>query len=361
VKLVVVVGVRPQFIKLAPLLEELRSRHSVTIVNTGQHYERSLSEDLFSDLRTGRPDVLLEIHRGSRIARLSKGISELEVEIDRMDSPDAMVVIGDSDPAYTGSVVANVLGLPLAHVEAGLRSGDQDQPEERNRIVIDAASSICFAPSPNCADNLHREGKRNVVTSGDLHLDALRWTMRKEIGAAPGRRADSLNDGFVLVTTHRAATLASEAKLEAVVTALMKLDMNVVWLAHPSARIRLEETGLLARIMADSRFKVLGPQTHSQFVRLLRSASLVMTDSGGAQREAYFLRSRCVVLRSHTEFPETIGEGHGLLVEPGTSDLYEAAQELLRRPVGEPDLESFGSGHAARRISETLERLDHSS
>jgi UDP-N-acetylglucosamine 2-epimerase len=361
VKLVIVVGVRPQFIKLAPLLEELRSRHTVKIVNTGQHYERSLSEDLFSDLRTSRPDVLLDSHRGSRIVRLSKAMCDLEVEIGRTDSPDAVLVLGDSDPAYTGSLVANVLGLPLAHIEAGLRSGDLDQPEERNRIVIDAASFLCFAPSPNCANNLRREGKRNVVMSGDLHLDALQRTMREEVGVDQGRHADPSDGGFVLVTTHRAATLASDFKLEAIVGALIKLDMDVVWLAHPSARKRLEKTGLMARVTADPRFTVLGPQSHSEFVRLLRGASLVMTDSGGAQREAYFLRTRCLVLRSHTEFPETIGDGHGLLVEPGTGDLYSAAQELLHRPVGAPDLEAFGSGHAALRISEGLELLVQSS
>lgn len=343
-----VVGNRPQFIKSAPLSEALRAAGiDEVVLHTGQHYDRELSQVFFEELELGPPRYELGAGSGShaeQTARMLPGIEEAVLA----EEPDAVLVYGDTNSTLAGALAAAKLLVPVAHVEAGLRSFDRTMPEEVNRVVVDGISSLLFAPSDLAVANLRREGIiEGVRQVGDVMADANRRLAPlarerskalEEVGVEPG--------AYVVLTLHREANTRPTA-LAAVADALGRLEEPVVFPAHPRAQKALDEAG----IELAPHVRLLPPAGYLDFAALASQARVVATDSGGVQKEAYWYGVPCVTLRSTTEWVETLEAGWNVLV--GT-DPDRIAAALADPPRRDERPELYGDGRAAERIAEHL-------
>jgi len=350
-KLVTVVGARPQFVKAAMLSRVLRLRHTEVLVHTGQHYDDLLSDVFFRDLGLATPDLNLGVGSASHAVQTARMLEGLGAVLER-ERPDAVVVFGDTNSTLAGALAAAKLGLPLAHVEAGLRSYDRSMPEEINRVVTDHVATHLFCPTANAVACLRREGICNgVFEVGDLMYDALKASLarvepeedvlRERYGVAAG--------GYYLATVHRQANTDDPEALRALFGALGALDAQVLVPLHPRTR------GALAagNVAVATNVRLLPPVGYIEMLALERGARAILTDSGGVQREAYFLGVPCVTLREESEWPETLAGGWNVLAGQDRDRILAAA----RRPRPEaPPAPSFGDGNAATRIVEILER-----
>jgi len=346
-----VIGNRPQFIKAAAVSRRLRERHDETLVHTGQHYDDEMSQVFFEELGVPAPDVEMGIGSGTNAAQTARMLSGLEPVL--ADSrPDLVLVYGDTNSTLAGALAAAQSQLPLAHVEAGMRSFDRAMPEETNRVLTDHVSSLLFCSTQTAVRNLENEsaiGEKHLV--GDVMADvslafapiaADRSTALADAGVTAGE--------YLLVTAHRAGNVDIPERLERLVGLLERLDGDVVFPLHPRTAKRLEETGLRARV--ETATTVTAPLGYLDFLELARNARAVLTDSGGVQKEAYLLGTPCITLRDTTEWVETVEAGWNVLVDLDA----DAALSALERPVptGErPDL--YGGGHAGERIRDVLD------
>jgi UDP-GlcNAc3NAcA epimerase len=346
-----VVGARPQFVKAAMLSRELRQRHEEVLVHTGQHYDDLMSDVFFRDLGLPEPDQNLGVgsaSQGAQTARMLEGLEAAIVE----RRPDRVIVFGDTNSTLAGALAAVKLAVPVAHVEAGLRSFDRSMPEEINRVVTDHVASLLFCPTSNAARLLAQEGITDGVhVTGDLMYDAMLATlplvMRREAAVLEGLR---LSKGeYYLATVHRQSNTDNPGVLRRLFHALACLDMPVVLPLHPRTREAARE----ASIVAGESVRVTEPVGYVEMVALERNARAVLTDSGGVQREAYFLEVPCVTLRAESEWPETLRDGWNALA--GSDPAKIAAAASRPRPTT-PPARVFGDGHAAARIVEILER-----
>ena len=343
-----VVGNRPQFVKSAPLSVALaKARIDEIVLHTGQHYDRELSAVFFDELGLTPPDYQLDAGSGThaeQTARMLPGIERAVLERE----PDAVVVYGDTNSTLAGGLAAAKVGAPVAHVEAGLRSFDRTMPEELNRVVVDSLSTLLFCPTDVAVANLRREGRTDGVHQvGDVMYDANltlaplareRSSALAEAGVEPGR--------YVLATVHREANVRPEP-LRALADGLGRLEEPVVLPAHPRTRLLLEGE----RIELGPQVVLLPPVGYLDFAALASQARVVVTDSGGVQKEAYWYRVPCVTLRTATEWVETVEAGWNTLV--GTDpELLVAAVREARAPGEHPDL--YGDGRAADRIADLL-------
>ena len=348
------VGTRPQFIKAAPVSRALRAAGlDETLVHTGQHYDPRLSRKFFDELQLPAPELNLQVGSDSHACQIARMLERLEdVFLERR--PDAVLVYGDTNSTLAGALAAAKLGLPLAHVEAGLRSFDRSMPEELNRILTDHASDLLFCPTATAVENLRREGiARGVSLPGDVLLDAMRLFQRQApdalgaLGLKPRR--------YLLATIHRPANRDDAAVLARLMDILAALEEPVLFPMHPGTRARLnEQTALLKRLAAARRLRILEPAGYLEMLALERDARLILTDSGGVQREAFFLGVPCVTLREATEWVETVRSGWNVLVGSDPEKL-RAAVGKRDWPAGPPPA-CFGDGRAAERIASELAR-----
>ena len=374
-KIVSVVGTRPQLIKAAALLPALRARHRDVFVDTGQHWDERMAGTFFAELGLPRPDHALGIGGGGHAAQTGRMLLALE-PILVSERPDAVLVYGDTNSTLAGSLAAAKLGIPVAHVEAGLRSFDRRMPEEINRVVADHLATWCFAPTPAGVANLAAEGiTAGVVETGDLMQDLAARVAAEIRGAdALGPAGDALAaagasdlaaalrpGGFVLATIHRAENRETPALAAwpAILGDAARLDRPVILALHPGTRVALEGAG----IVLPPGVRVVEPLGYRTSLTLQLHAAAVITDSGGVQREAAWLGTPCLVLRSTTEWVEAVADSAGRMVVIGL-DRARAAHELARlapattsealaRARAETlDLSPAG---AARRIVEALE------
>jgi len=343
-----VIGNRPQFIKSAPLSEALRTTGIADVVlHTGQHYDPELSQVFFEELELAPPRYHLETGSASHARQTALMLPGIEDAI-LAEEPDAVLVYGDTNSTLAGGLVAAKLHVPVAHVEAGLRSFDRRMPEEVNRVLVDALSSALFAPSDVAVANLRREGVvEGVRQVGDVMADANRRlaplarersTALADTGLEPGR--------YVVLTLHREANTTPEA-LRAVAEGLAALDEPVVFPTHPRTRAALEGAG----IELPERVRLLPPLGYLDFAALTSQARVVATDSGGIQKEAYWYGVPCVTLRDTTEWVETVEAGWNRLV--GT-DPGRIAAALADPPRASERPQLYGDGRAAERIAEHL-------
>jgi UDP-GlcNAc3NAcA epimerase len=350
-KIVSVVGARPQFVKAAVVSEQLR-RVGVqeVMIHTGQHYDANMSDAFFDALGIPAPRYNLGIGGGAHGEMTGRQLIEIERRL--MDEkPQAVLVYGDTNSTLAGALAAVKLHIPIAHVEAGLRSFNTRMPEEINRIVTDRISAVLFTPSRLASDNLRAEGVADsqIVEVGDVMYDAaLRY------GNAPAAGGDGRP--FFLVTIHRAENTDSPQRLRAIVDALVQLgrDARVVFPVHPRTRQVLVRSELW-HVLAE-RVELVDPVGYVEMLALMRGARAVLTDSGGVQKEAYFVGTPCVTLRDETEWKETLELGWNTLV----TDLAVPAivSAALAAKVPPPsDLRPYGDGHAADRIAEYLHRM----
>ncbi|MBD0290445.1 MAG: UDP-N-acetylglucosamine 2-epimerase (non-hydrolyzing) [Thermoleophilia bacterium] len=343
-----VVGNRPQFVKAAPLSEALaRSGIEEVVLHTGQHYDPELSAVFFTELTLPEPAYRLGVGSGSHAAQTGTMLPGIEAAI-LAEEPDAVVVFGDTNSTLAGALAAVKVHVPVAHVEAGLRSYDRRMPEEVNRVVVDALSTLLLCPSETAVENLRREGIVDGVREvGDVMYDAnvMLAPLARERSSALAEAGVEAGS-YVLATVHRESNTEPPA-LAALASGLRRIDEPVVFPVHPRTRAVLEEEGIDLGVSAS----LLPPLGYLDFAALASSARVIVTDSGGVQKEAYWYGVPCVTVRETTEWPETVSAGWNTLVG-GDPERLAAAVSEARRPALQPPL--YGDGRAARRIADLV-------
>jgi UDP-N-acetylglucosamine 2-epimerase len=352
VRIATIVGNRPQFVKAAAVSRQLRAVHEELLVHTGQHYDDELSKVFFEELEVPAPDRELGVGSGTAAEQTARMLAALEPVL-REWAPDLVLVYGDTNSTLAGALAAAQLHLAVAHVEAGMRSGDWSMPEELNRVLTDHASDLLLCSTPTAVANLEREGAHGrVELVGDVMADVSlafasvaeeRSRALEQHGVTPGE--------YLLVTAHRAGNVDDPERLRRLVELLEALPTTAVFPLHPRTRARLESAGMLERLAAAEQLKLVAPLGYLDFLVLARNARAILTDSGGVQKEAYLLGTPCITLRNTTEWVETVEQGWNVLVDLNR----EAALSALQRkpPAGErPEL--YGGGHAAERICDVL-------
>jgi UDP-GlcNAc3NAcA epimerase len=346
-----VIGNRPQFVKAAAVSGPLRARHEEVLLHTGQHYDDELSAVFVRELGVPAPERELGISGGSNTSQTARMLRELAGVVEEL-GPELVLVYGDTNSTLAGALAGAQAGRPVAHVEAGMRSFDRSMPEELNRVLTDHLSDLLLCPSATAAENLRREGARGAVEEvGDVMVDvaalfAPRARERLDVleahGVAPGE--------YVVATAHRPGNVDDPERLERLVELLLGLPLPVVLPLHPRTRRRLEETGLLARLEAGDGVRLGPPLGYLEFTALLCHARAVLTDSGGVQKEAYLARVPCVTLRDTTEWVETVEAGWNVLVDLDA----DAARAALDRPPPSEHPPLYGYGRAGERVAAAL-------
>ena len=359
-KVLTVVGARPQFVKAGPVSRALRQRHNELLIHTGQHYDDAMSAAFFRDLEIPAPDVNLEVgsalhgeQTGEMLRRLEPVMMEHE--------PDWVLVYGDTNSTLAAAVVASKVTYPdgrrpqLAHVEAGLRSFNRAMPEERNRVVADHLADLLLAPTTAALEHLTREGLgERAEQVGDVMVDAWNWAAERSAAHLPEEAA--ARPGYVLLTLHRAENVDDPGRLSVLIEALAasaeELGAPVIFPVHPRTRAALDRHGL----GLPANVTAVEPVGFLEMVALERGARVVATDSGGVQKEAYLAGAPCVTLRTETEWVETVQAGWNRVVggDPGALREALADRAFLAGDRPRPDL--YGDGHTAARIVAALER-----
>jgi len=353
-KVLTVVGARPQFIKAAPVSRALRLANITEfLVHTGQHYDRQMSDVFFAELGIPAPDLNLNVGSGNHAAQTGAMLAGLERTI-LEQKPDWVLVYGDTNSTLAGALAAAKLHVPVAHVEAGLRSFNRRMPEEINRVVADALATILFVPTEAGRQNLLREGvaEDRICWTGDVMFDAM--LMFREHAARPSCALDHLglrNTPFVLATVHRAENTDDPARLKAIIEGLRAVaaTVRVILPLHPRTRARLEELPQLET----EPLEIIEPVGFVDMIGLEMAAQVIATDSGGVQKEAFFHSVPCVTLRGETEWTELVELGWNRLVPALGADTI-ARTILAARGVKGRAAMPYGDGHASKRIANTL-------
>ena len=340
-----VVGARPQFIKAAPVSRVLRRTHEEVLVHTGQHYDDNMSDVFFRELEIPEPDINLGVGsgpHGAQTGAMMAGIEKVALEV----KPDWVLVYGDTNSTVAAALVAAKLHIRVAHVEAGLRSFDRRMPEEVNRVLTDHVSDLLLCPTEVAIHNLAREGiDHGVHLVGDVMYDAFLFNLEaarqrdgvfKQLGLAPG--------AFALATIHRAENADDPKRLGSILEGIDGSGMEVILPLHPRTRARLNGA-------PPARIRVVDPVGYLDMLALEAAAAVIITDSGGVQKEAYFLSKPCVTLRDRTEWTETVEAGWNVVVDSDSDQIAEAMRAF--RPSGvHPNL--YGDGHASEKIAGLL-------
>ena len=361
IKVLIIVGARPNFMKAAPICAEMRrrpERFSVKVVHTWQHYDAAMSDAFFADLGLPEPDFHLGVGSASHTVQTARIMIAFEpiVEAER---PDWVLVVGDVNSTLACALVCAKLGVRVAHVEAGLRSGDRTMPEEINRIVTDAFADLLLTPSPDADENLRREGVRveKIRLVGNVMIDSLFDNVERAKASNVREELGLVENGYAVLTMHRPSNVDERETLEPLVDALVEIaeGIPVVFPVHPRTRAKLDEFGLAERIER-SKLKLIPPLGYLDFLRLYSGARFVITDSGGLQEETTALGIPCLTIRENTERPVTVEMGTNRIVGTDPQRLKAAAREIL---TGEPaaadkKIPPLWDGHAAVRICDAL-------
>lgn len=347
-KIVSVVGARPEFIQATPVSRALREKHQEILIHTGQHYDYLMSQTFFDDLGIPAPDYNLEVGSGLHGQQTGEILARME-EVFLKEKPDIVIVRGDTNSTVAGALAASKLQIPTVHIEAGERSYDRRMPEEINRLVSDCLADRHFCVSQTAVRQLAAEGITNsVYWVGDVMLDAMqqnRPIARKKSTILA--QLDLKPNSYVLVTVHRAANTDDPVRLKNIIDTLNQVSETVVFPAHPRTR------KVLAQLGTDfaPHVKLIEPVGYFDMMMLEESARLIATDSGGVQREAYFFSRPCLTLRDETEWSETVATGWNRLVgvEP---ELILASWTNFTPPTEQPPI--FGDGTAGQRIAQIL-------
>jgi UDP-N-acetylglucosamine 2-epimerase len=358
VRVLTVVGARPQFVKAAPVSRALRTAHTEILVHTGQHYDEVMSAAFFRDLQIPEPDVNLEVGSGSHGAMTGEMIRRLEPVV-LAQRPDGVLVYGDTNSTLAAAIVTSKVAYPdgsrpwLTHVEAGLRSFNRAMPEERNRIVADHLSDLLLAPTAVAMAHLAREGLEDrAELVGDVMVDAHRWAAERAEAHLPVVARE--HDRYLLLTLHRAENVDDPARFTRMLSGL-DIGIPVIFPVHPRTRAVLERGlhGLPANVIP------IDPVGYLEMVALEARAHAIATDSGGVQKEAYLSGVPCITLRSETEWDETVEAGWNRVVDADPTAIAAAlADEGFMRRERPRRAELYGDGDAARRIVAAIESLN---
>jgi len=349
-KILSVVGARPQFIKAAPVGRALRQAGvAEVLLHTGQHYDRTMSEVFFNELGIPKPEYNLGVGSGSHAAQTAAMLTGIE-DVILKEEPDTLLIYGDTNSTLAGALAAAKLGVPVAHVEAGLRSFNRSMPEEINRVVADSLSMQLFCPTGVAAANLQREGiTAGIHIVGDVMYDAVLWAVEHSGSGASSilSRLGLTNKGYLLATIHRASNTDDSANLSAIVSTLNASGEKVVFPVHPRTRKALDTAG----IALSDNIVAIEPVSYLEMLALEGHARAILTDSGGVQKEALWLAVPCVTLREETEWVETVECGWNTLA--GT-DPHKILATLQAPPPSTTPPQVYGDGHAAERIASIL-------
>jgi UDP-N-acetylglucosamine 2-epimerase (non-hydrolysing) len=345
-----IVGARPNFMKVAPVLNALKERQGVeqTLIHTGQHYDVNMSDVFFQQLGIPAPDVNLAVGSGSHAKQTAEIMTRLEpVLLER--KPDLVLVYGDVNSTVATALVCAKLEIRLGHVEAGLRSFDRSMPEEINRLVTDQLADLLFTPSPDGDENLRKEGiaAEKIFRVGNVMIDSL----VRLLPAALETSRDGLPDRYALVTLHRPANVDGSARLRGILESLLEVnrDLAVIFPAHPRTRKRIADFGLQA-----GQLRVLDPLPYLDFLALQARATVVITDSGGIQEEATYLHVPCLTVRENTERPITVTMGTNVLVGRDAAKLRAELAKVLAGKAKKGVVPPLWDGHTGERIADVV-------
>ena len=357
IKIVTIVGARPQFIKASAVSSAIARAGNLTelIVHTGQHYDASMSEVFFEELGIPKPSFNLGIGSGSHGAQTGAMLTAIEAVL-VSERPDAVLVYGDTNSTLAGALAAVKLHVPIAHVEAGLRSFNTKMPEEINRVLTDRVSTLLFCPTLAATEHLRAEGIVDGVRHvGDVMFDVALRTADKAEKQSRFREDAALPDkAFVLATLHRAENTDDPRRLGAIIEGLSVIGRQwpVVFPVHPRTRKAMAAAG----ITPGGNLRLIDPVGFVDMVWLERHARLIVTDSGGVQKEAYFHRTPCVTVRTETEWTETVDAGWNCLADPGdAAAIRRAAETMLEPTTSRSEIAEYGTGDAAGRIVSALQ------
>jgi len=350
-KILTVVGARPQFIKAGTLSREFQKHNSIKeiIVHTGQHYDSNMSDIFFQEMKIKEPDYLLSVEsksHGAMTGEMMKKIEKVALE----EKPDIILVYGDTNSTLAGALVGAKLHIPIAHVEAGLRSFNMRMPEEINRILTDRVSRWLFCPTKRAIKNLEKEGFREfeckVILSGDIMYDGVLFYQKY----AKRPKNIDIEDEFILCTIHRAENTDSKERLENIFKALKEIAQNIqiILPLHPRTKKIIQTLNI-----DTSNLTLIEPVGYLQMVWLLQNTKLVITDSGGLQKEAFFFKKRCVTLRDETEWVELVDEGFNILTGANRENILKGYKEILKREL-DFNRNLYGNGDSSKIVVEEL-------
>jgi UDP-N-acetylglucosamine 2-epimerase len=345
-KVILVVGTRPQIIKSQPIVKELLSKKmKLQIIHTGQHYDYEMSKSFFKELEIKDPDLNLGIKKGSSIQQLSQIIQKLEKPLLAFN-PDYVLVPGDTRSALGAGICASRLGLKLVHIEAGARSNDFTLEEEVNRRIIDQSSRVLFAPTKHCLDNLKKEkvlGKSYFT--GDSMYDVF-LEFQKKLNL----KKDKKNQ--ILMTIHRKANIENYSKIKRIINLanqITKLGYKVIFPVHPHTEKQLKEFHI-----SINKINTIKPVNYSKILSLLAESKMMITDSGGLQKEAYWMNTPCITIRKSTEWIETLKKDHNILLDSITDSSVKIVTKILSQKISDVKISEFGDGHASKKMVSLL-------
>ena len=351
-KIVSIVGARPQFIKCAPLSRLIRKEYEEILVHTGQHYDIGMSDVFFDELDIPKPDYNLGIGSDSHAAQTGKMLIEIEKILLR-EKPDLVLVYGDTNSTLAGVLAASKLHIKTAHVEAGLRSFDRDMPEEINRVLTDHISGLLFCPTETAVSNLKKEGiTKGVYNVGDVMLDSLVYNIKiAEQKATILEDLDLNSKEYMVATVHRASNTDIFENLSSIVNAFFDAGILIVFPMHPRTEKFLKQYGLWDKLR--EKVKVIPPLGYLEMLKLMAHAKKILTDSGGVQKEAYMLGVPCITMRENTEWVETIEDGWNVLVGADYEKIMDA---ILNFEGAKVRGNIFGTGSASQEICYILKK-----
>jgi UDP-N-acetylglucosamine 2-epimerase (non-hydrolysing) len=359
-RVVLLGGARPNFMKIAPLIRVIEKHNSssgtnrikTTLVHSGQHYDHEMSQIFFQDLELPKPDIYLRVGSGTHSEQIGKTMMGLE-KVLLEEAVDLVVVVGDVNSTLAGALAAVKSGVPVAHVEAGLRSYDRTMPEEINRLLTDAISDYLFTPSPDANDNLGKEGvpAERIFLVGNVMVDSLLHNMERIKGSQILSLLEVAKKGYALLTMHRPSNVDSGESLLRIGEAIKEISLRIpiIFPIHPRTRKNIEKLRLKG-LFENESVLLIEPLGYLDFLKLTMDAKFVMTDSGGIQEETTVLKIPCLTLRDSTERPITITQGTNTLVGSKTSAIVEEATKILDSKGKKGQIPSLWDGRTAERI-----------
>lgn len=357
-KILTVIGARPQFVKAAALNREFAKHSDIEeiLVHTGQHFDANMSDIFFDEMEIPKPKYNLDINsvgHGAMTGRMLEGIEEILLK----EKPDLLLVYGDTNSTIAGALAAKKLHIKVAHVEAGLRSFNMEMPEEVNRILTDRISDYLLCPTQTAVDNLMKEGYKNINTiiekTGDVMQDAANFYAQKSEQKSTIVKEINLNK-YILTTLHRAENTDDKERLSNIVEALNEIHQTIcpiVLPLHPRTKKKLESFKLELKV------KIINPVGYFDMIELIKNSSLVMSDSGGLQKEAFFFKKNCVTMRDQTEWVELITADVNVLVGANKNQIIQQSKKMLNK-ISDFTLDLYGNGMASKNIAETIIKLE---
>lgn len=354
-KIVTVIGARPQFIKAAMVSKHLRKHHEEYLVHTGQHFDYNMSRVFFEEMGLPKPNINLEIREVKNTLQVAKMMMKL-TSVYEKQKPDLILVYGDTNSTLAGALSARQHNIPVAHIEAGLRSHDLTMPEEQNRILTDRISEVLFCPTDAAVNELKKEGITDGVEKvGDVMHDAALYFKEKATKTFDLEKIGVEKKKYILLTLHRAANVDNPKKLQTILNAISKSKHPVVFPIHPRTKKNIEKFGL-GNIINKTNGKIISinPASYLEMLALEQHALKIVTDSGGVQKEAYFFKIPCITLRPVTEWVETVKSGWNILVGSDPDKISDAISNFS--PTTEPK-NYYGDGRSGEKIVSIISRI----